>query len=412
MRSRRRRLSHHPRGRPTQGDVAAGGAARSRPACIDHPASPAASSRVATSSTATATRTDSIGHGTHIAGIVARRCRGPGHQGARRRATRARRADARPRHRRRRPRPRRTSSTSRSTRSPAAAANDAASRRCGAQEQRRRGRRSRAGRQRLAARLPGAGHAVSSTLCVGAVGRDFRLAPFSNYGRGLGLVGAEAPTCARRGRSAAIGASRARRRPRLRSAPSRPVSWMRACADPPSCGAWSPPPAISAPPATTRARASACSTPSRALDGGAGRRPEVLRASSARRPRLADVRRHGLRVRCDAARPGICRVNLRVRGRTIATGRRRVSGARAGARHGPRHPRGAVAAPARGWSHRTPGGRAHRDARAAAPQSCCAPDEPRPPRSGGYPSPPPCLCASIPPTCSSSPAAACWARRG
>lgn len=65
----------------------------------------------------------------------------------------------------------------------------------------------------------------------------------------------------------------------------------------------------------------------RALDGAAeGRIPPLLQVRSARKVRLSTVRRRGLRVSCDAARAGTCRVRVKARGVTIAKGRTRVEG--------------------------------------------------------------------------------------
>ncbi len=66
----------------------------------------------------------------------------------------------------------------------------------------------------------------------------------------------------------------------------------------------------------------------RAVDGATeGRIPPLLRVGAPRSAAQRSVRRRGLSVRCDAARPGTCRVRIRVRGVVVAAGSRAVSGA-------------------------------------------------------------------------------------
>ncbi|MDX6688945.1 MAG: thermitase [Solirubrobacteraceae bacterium] len=66
----------------------------------------------------------------------------------------------------------------------------------------------------------------------------------------------------------------------------------------------------------------------RAVDGATeGRIPPMLQITAARSAAQRTVRRRGLGVTCDAARPGTCRVRLRVRGVVVASGQRDVSGA-------------------------------------------------------------------------------------
>jgi len=68
----------------------------------------------------------------------------------------------------------------------------------------------------------------------------------------------------------------------------------------------------------------------RAVDGAAeGRIPPYLRIGAAQRSAQRSVRQNGLRVRCDAARAGLCRVRVRVRGAVVASGSLNVNGAEA-----------------------------------------------------------------------------------
>jgi subtilisin family serine protease len=65
----------------------------------------------------------------------------------------------------------------------------------------------------------------------------------------------------------------------------------------------------------------------RAVEGALERRaPAVLRAEAAPRAAAGSVRRRGLRVACDAARPGICRVDVRVGATIVARGATTVDG--------------------------------------------------------------------------------------
>lgn len=65
----------------------------------------------------------------------------------------------------------------------------------------------------------------------------------------------------------------------------------------------------------------------RAVAGAAqGTMPAILRVSAAARVRSGDVSRRGLKLSCDAARPGTCRVRVRVGRTVVATGSRRVAG--------------------------------------------------------------------------------------
>jgi subtilisin family serine protease len=65
----------------------------------------------------------------------------------------------------------------------------------------------------------------------------------------------------------------------------------------------------------------------RAVEGAAqATLPPILRVSAAPHAALGAVRRRGLTVGCDAARPGTCRVQVRVGDVVVARGRRRVDG--------------------------------------------------------------------------------------
>jgi hypothetical protein len=65
----------------------------------------------------------------------------------------------------------------------------------------------------------------------------------------------------------------------------------------------------------------------RAVQGVAqGSIPAVLQASTPTHAATANVGRHGLSVACDAAKPGTCRVKLRVNGTLVAKGKAAVDG--------------------------------------------------------------------------------------
>jgi thermitase len=163
-------------------------------------------------------------------------------------------------------------------------------------------------------------------LCVGALGDDLRLASFSSHGQGLGLV---APgddivstwpgdayerlsgTSQAAGMTSGIAALLAGLGLRGDVLMQRLLSTARDIETP-------------GPDARTGA---GMLDADRAVEGALERRaPAVLRAEAAPRAAAGSVRSRGLRVACDAARPGVCRVSVRVGATVVARGSTTVDG--------------------------------------------------------------------------------------
>jgi thermitase len=163
-------------------------------------------------------------------------------------------------------------------------------------------------------------------LCVGALGGDLKLASFSSYGQGLGLVapgddvmstwrdgGYESMSGTSQAAAMASGVAAL-----LAGLGLRGEALMQVLA--------STARDIGTPGADARSGAGMLDA-DRAVEGALRRRrPAVLRADAATRAAPETVRRRGLRVTCDAARPGVCRVSLRVGGTVVARGSAAVDG--------------------------------------------------------------------------------------
>lgn len=163
-------------------------------------------------------------------------------------------------------------------------------------------------------------------LCVGALDDDLRLATFSSYGAGLSLVapgerilsswrGGEFARLSGTSQAAAaasgVAALLVDRGLHGQAVLDRLVLSARDIGD------------AGPDPRTGNGLLDA----DRAVDGAAeGRLAPQLRLRAVRRASQRGLRRRGLRVSCDAARPGTCRVRIRVRGRTVARGSARVDG--------------------------------------------------------------------------------------
>jgi subtilisin family serine protease len=163
-------------------------------------------------------------------------------------------------------------------------------------------------------------------LCVGALNGDLKLATFSSYGQGLGVV---APgdavlstwrdgayermsgTSQAAAMASGVAALLAGLGLRGEALMQRLVSTARD---------------IGTPGPDPRSGAGILDA-QRAVEGALqDRAPAVLRADAAPRAVSDSVRRRGLRVACDAARPGVCHVNVRVGGTVVARGSAPVDG--------------------------------------------------------------------------------------
>lgn len=164
-------------------------------------------------------------------------------------------------------------------------------------------------------------------LCVGALNDDLQLAPFSSHGRGLGVVapGSGVLSTWPRGEYARLsGTSQAAAQASgvaallvgLGLRGDQVVQRLQQTAR--DIG----------PVGYDQATGSGMLDAARAVNGAAeGRAPPLLQINAPRSVAQRSVRRRGLGVRCDAARPGACRVRIRVRGVVVASASRTVSGA-------------------------------------------------------------------------------------
>jgi len=164
------------------------------------------------------------------------------------------------------------------------------------------------------------------TLCVGAVDDEIRRAPFSSHGSGLGIVAPgedvvstwrDGDYTTRSGTSQAaavtsgVAALLAGLGLRGQAVVDRLIQTAR------DIGA----------PGADDASGHGLLDADRAVQGAAqGTLPPLLRIIASRRVTASTLRRRGLPVDCDAARPGTCRVRVRVGGVVVAKGQIRADG--------------------------------------------------------------------------------------
>jgi thermitase len=163
-------------------------------------------------------------------------------------------------------------------------------------------------------------------LCVGALNGDLKLAAFSSFGQGLGLV---APgddvlsTWHDGGYERMSGTSQAAA---MTSGVAAQLAGLGLHGQALMQSLVSTARDIGTPGPDPRFGAGLLDA-ERAVEGAlAHRAPAVLQADAAPRAVSDSVRRRGLRVACDAARPGVCRVNVRVGGTVVARGSVPVDG--------------------------------------------------------------------------------------
>jgi len=164
------------------------------------------------------------------------------------------------------------------------------------------------------------------TLCVGAVNGDIRPAPFSSHGTGLGIVapgedvvstwrGADYTSVSGTSQAAAVTSGVAALLTGLGLRGQAVIDRLvRTARD------------IGVPgPDDTSGHG--LLDADRAVEGATqGTVPALLRIRAPQRVTAGTVRRRGLKVECDAARPGICRVRVRLGGVVVAKGQRRADG--------------------------------------------------------------------------------------
>jgi subtilisin family serine protease len=164
------------------------------------------------------------------------------------------------------------------------------------------------------------------TLCVGAVDGDMRRAPFSSHGSGLGIVapgedvvstwrGADYTSVSGTSQAAAVTSGVAALLAGLglrgQAVIDRLIQTARDIGTP----------------GPDDASGHGLLDADRAVEGAAqGTVPPLLRLRTPQRVSASTLRRRGLKVDCDAARPGTCRVRVRVGGVVVAKGERRADG--------------------------------------------------------------------------------------
>lgn len=164
------------------------------------------------------------------------------------------------------------------------------------------------------------------TLCVGAVDGDLRRSAFSSHGSGLGIVapgenmlstwrGGHYTSISGTSQAAAIASGVAALLVGVGLHGQAVIDRLEQTAR--DIG----------PPGADESSGHGLLDADRAVEGAAqATLPPILRVSAARRAGADRVRRRGLRVGCDAARPGTCRVQVRIGDVVVAKGRRRADG--------------------------------------------------------------------------------------
>jgi subtilisin family serine protease len=164
------------------------------------------------------------------------------------------------------------------------------------------------------------------TLCVGAVDGDLRLAAFSSYGDGLGLVapgedmlstwrGSDYTSISGTSQAAAVASGVAALLVGVGLHGQAVIDRLTQTAR--DIGT----------PGPDAATGSGLLDADRAIEGAAaGTLPPILRISAANSATAGVVRRRGLKVSCDAARAGTCSVRIRVGTAVVAKGSTRTDG--------------------------------------------------------------------------------------
>jgi subtilisin family serine protease len=164
------------------------------------------------------------------------------------------------------------------------------------------------------------------TLCVGAVDGDLELAPFSSHGSGLGIVapgdnllstwrGGDYNSVSGTSQSAAVASGVGALLVGLGLRGQAVIDRLALTAR--DIGV----------PGPDSATGNGLLDADRAVEGAAASTvPPLLRVSVARRATARIVARRGLKISCDAARPGTCNVRLRVGSKVVAKGSGRADG--------------------------------------------------------------------------------------
>jgi subtilisin family serine protease len=163
-------------------------------------------------------------------------------------------------------------------------------------------------------------------LCVGSLSDNLKLSPFSSFGQGLGLVAPGDDLMSTWNDGSYHSMSGTSQAAAMTSGVAAMLVGLGLHGHDLMTRLLSTARDIGAPGTDARTGAGMLDA-QRAVDGAtANRIPAVLQASSATRAASTGVRARGLNVACDAARPGLCQVKVRVAGKVVAKGSAAVDG--------------------------------------------------------------------------------------
>jgi hypothetical protein len=163
-------------------------------------------------------------------------------------------------------------------------------------------------------------------LCVGSLSDNLKLSPFSSYGQGLGLVAPGDDLMSTWNNNAYHSMSGTSQAAAMTSGVAALLVGLGLHGDQIAQRLLATARDIGTPGLDSRTGAGLLDA-DRAVQGAAeGTIPAVVQATAAPRAVSAKVRRRGLNVACDAAKPGTCRVKVRVNGTVVAKGKAAVDG--------------------------------------------------------------------------------------
>ncbi len=163
-------------------------------------------------------------------------------------------------------------------------------------------------------------------LCVGALSSNLKLSPFSSYGQGLGLVAPGDDLMSTWNDDAYHAMSGTSQAAAVTSGVAALLVQLGLHGDALRNRLLATARDIGAPGDDAR-NGSGLLDAQRAVDGAtANHVPAVLQASAPSRAGAASLRRSGLSVACDSAKPGLCRVKVRSGGSVVARGSAAVDG--------------------------------------------------------------------------------------
>jgi subtilisin family serine protease len=163
-------------------------------------------------------------------------------------------------------------------------------------------------------------------LCVGSLSNNLKLSPFSSYGQGLGLVAPGDDLMSTWNNNTYHSMSGTSQAAAMTSGVAALLVGLGLHGDQITQRLLATARDIGTPGLDSRTGAGLLDA-DRAVQGAAeGTIPAVVQATAAPRAVSTKVRRRGLNVACDAARPGICQVKVRVNRTVVAKGKAAVDG--------------------------------------------------------------------------------------